>query len=287
MFAGPGGLAARLPARGHGACRGARDRFPSAAQTRKLKAGAQGETKMTAVFVHGVPDTHRVWDETIRHLKRRDVVALSLPGFGAPLPAGFEATKEDYVDWLIGELETFDAPVDIVGHDWGALLTLRAVSLRGDLIRTWAAGGGPLDPDYVWHDAAQAWQTPDLGEQMMAGMTPEATAPALAAAGLSHAQAHHVAGRIDATMKDCILKLYRSAKTVGAEWTADLARIDKPGLVIFGADDPYVDAARYAGPLAERTRARGALILEGCGHWWESQRPAEVAAALEAHWAEG
>lgn len=241
---------------------------------------------MVAVFVHGVPDTHRVWSEVISHLERQDVTALSLPGFGAPLPEGFGATKEDYVAWLISQLEGFGEPVDIVGHDWGALLTLRAVSLRSDLIRTWTAGGAPLDPDYVWHDAAQAWQTPGLGEQVMAAMTEAATAASLATAGLTDAQAQGVAAHIDPTMKDCILKLYRSAKTVGAEWTDDLSRINKPGLVIYGAADPYVDAARFAAPLAKRTGARRLFVLEGCGHWWESERPAEVAAALEAHWAE-
>lgn len=239
---------------------------------------------MTAVFVHGVPDTHRVWNEVIHHLKRTDVVALSLPGFGTPVPEGFDAGKEAYVAWLIAQLETFDEPVDIVGHDWGALLTYRAVSLRGDLIRTWAGGGAPLDADYVWHEAAQAWQTPELGEQMMAAMTPEAISPALAQVGLTPAQAEGVASHLDATMKDCILKLYRSAKTVGAEWEAGLAKITAPGLVIFGADDPYVDM-KFALRLGEKTRAREVMIIEKCGHWWESQRPAEVAAALEEHWA--
>ena len=29
---------------------------------------------------------------------------------------------------------------------------------------------GLLHPDYVWHDAAQAWQTPEVGEQAIAAM---------------------------------------------------------------------------------------------------------------------
>lgn len=238
---------------------------------------------MTAVFVHGVPDTHHVWDDVIHHLKRTDVVALSLPGFGTPVPPGFAATKEAYVDWLIAQLETFEKPVDLVGHDWGALLTYRAVSLRGDLIRTWAAGGAPLDSRYVWHEAARLWQTPGVGEQVMAAFTPDVVAPALHQAGLTLPQAEHTASHIDDTMKDCILKLYRSAAMVGAEWEADLARIKAPGLVIFGADDPYVDK-RFAHSLGAKTGAK-VMVLEGCGHWWESQRPAEVAEALEAHWA--
>ena len=84
---------------------------------------------MTVVFVHGVPDTQHVWDAVVSRLDRRDVVRVSLPGFGSPAPAGFSATKEAYVDWLIGQLTALPSPIDIVGHDWGALLTVRVMSL--------------------------------------------------------------------------------------------------------------------------------------------------------------
>src|SRR5882757_9201102 len=97
---------------------------------------------MPAVFVHGVPDTHRLWDPLRARLARRDVTAASLPGFGVPVPDGFDATKEAYVGWLIAELGRIGVPVDLVGHDWGANLVQRVVSLRPDLIRTWAAGSG-------------------------------------------------------------------------------------------------------------------------------------------------
>src|SRR5262249_27377115 len=56
------------------------------------------ESAMPAVLVHGVPDTHRLWDALRARLARRDVTAVSLPGFGAAVPAGFDATKEAYVD---------------------------------------------------------------------------------------------------------------------------------------------------------------------------------------------
>ena len=41
---------------------------------------------MPAVFVHGVPDTERVWSGVIARLRRNDVVTLSLPGFGGEAP---------------------------------------------------------------------------------------------------------------------------------------------------------------------------------------------------------
>ena len=113
---------------------------------------------MPAVFVHGVPDTYRVWDRVIPHLSRTDVVALALPGFDSPVPHGFSATKEEYVEWIIGQIEQQSEPVDLVGHDWGCILAVRVASLRPDLVRTWAAGGGPVSKDYEWHELAKIFQ---------------------------------------------------------------------------------------------------------------------------------
>ena len=111
---------------------------------------------MPAVFIHGVPETYRVWDHIRATVVRDDTVALELPGFGCPTPTdwpgGWHATKEDYVAWVIAQLEALDArmtPIDLVGHDWGCLIAQRVVSTRPDLIRTWACGSGPIDATYV------------------------------------------------------------------------------------------------------------------------------------------
>jgi pimeloyl-ACP methyl ester carboxylesterase len=198
------------------------------------------------------------------------------------MPAGFAATKEAYVDWLIGELEHVGVPVDLVGHDWGSLLVQRVVSLRPDLIRTWACGNGPVDSAYVWHDVAQQWQTPEVGEQVMALFTPDMLADGLTAAGVPAAHARETARHVDATMRDAILRLYRSAVHVGREWQPAVEGITRPALILWGKDDPYV-APVFAERLA--ARVRGELVLfEGCGHWWPLERPAEAAAALERFW---
>ena len=238
---------------------------------------------MPAFLVHGVPDTHRLWAPLRARLRRTDVIAPSLPGFGCPLPAGFAASKEAYVDWLAREIERVGAPVDLVGHDWGALLVQRLVSLRPDLVRTWACGDGPADTEYVWHDIAQQWQTPGVGEQVMEAITPAAMAEALAAAGVPAESARETARHIDATMKDAILRLYRSAVRVGAEWQPDVEKVTRPALIVWAQDDPYV-APRFGERLAARVRGE-LVMLEACGHWWPLQRPAAVAAALERFWA--
>src|SRR6185295_10577729 len=103
---------------------------------------------MTVVLVHGVPETAALWDPLRAVLGRDDVEALSLPGFGVPRPDGFGATKEEYVDWLVGELEARQGGDPI------------------DLVRSWvtdAAGIG--DVAFEWHDFAKIWQTPGAGEE--------------------------------------------------------------------------------------------------------------------------
>jgi pimeloyl-ACP methyl ester carboxylesterase len=237
---------------------------------------------MPAVFVHGVPDTHRLWSPLRSHLQRSDVVALSLPGFDAPMPQGFAADKEAYVDWLIDEIARLGVPVDLVGHDWGSLLVQRVVSLRPDLIRTWACGDGAVDVDYEWHDLAQQWQTPGVGEQLMATATPEMLADGLTGAGVPATHARDTARHVDKTMQDAILCLYRSAVNVGREWQAGVEQVTRPALILWSKDDPYV-APIFAERLAARVGGE-LLLLEGCGHWWPLERPAEAATALERFW---
>jgi pimeloyl-ACP methyl ester carboxylesterase len=238
---------------------------------------------MPVVFVHGVPDTHRVWRPVLERIHRADALAVSLPGFGNPLPGGFGATKEEYVVWLTKALEALPQPIDLVGHDWGSLLVVRIASTRPDLIRSWVGGAAPVSSDYVWHRAARGWQTPQVGESMMAALDLSAAGRFLTDNGVPESQAREAARYLDPLMKDCILKLYRSARNVFAEWEADLTQIRSPGLVIWGEGDPFAEA-RFADRMSEQTRARRVERLPDCGHWWQCQRPDETAAALVQHW---
>ena len=242
---------------------------------------------MPAVLVHGVPETERLWTPLIRHLERDDVIAVSLPGFGTACPEGFGATKDEYVAWLIGQLEAIGEPVDLVGHDWGGGFTVRLVSLRPDLVRSWVTdAAGLADVDFEWHDFAKLWQTPEQGEafweQQIALPVPE-RAGVFIAFGVPEEDALALGAAVDATMAGCILDLYRSATTVQDEWGAAFADIPKPGMVVVPSADPFLraDGARRA---AERAGARIEAI-EGAGHWWIAQDPGGAAALLQRFWA--
>jgi pimeloyl-ACP methyl ester carboxylesterase len=238
---------------------------------------------MPAFLVHGVPDTSALWDRVRTHLKRDDVVCPSMPGFGAPLPPDFEPTKESYTDWLVERIAEVGEPVDLVGHDWGSLLVQRIASTRPELIRTLAFGSGPVDETYRWHETAKMWQAPGVGEEIMAAMTPDALRAGLADQ-IGDEAASETASHVDETMKQCILTLYRSAVTVGAEWQPAVEAVAGRflSLVIWGRDDPLVTP-----DFGERAAARlhGRLLMfDDSGHWWPLTKPAETAAALEHLW---
>ncbi len=237
---------------------------------------------MPAIFVHGVPDTYRVWDRVRQHLSRSDVVALALPGFDSPVPNGFTATKEEYVDWLIGQLEQQSDPVDLVGHDWGCLLAVRVASLRPDLVRTWAAGDGPVSKDYEWHELAKIFQSPGAGEEWLAKLDPKQFSQRLEQLGVPSDLAEEAVTHMDDTMKKCILRLYRSAVNVGSEWEPGLSGITSPGLVFWGVSDSACPV-EFADRLGRDTRARRVLKFDA-GHWLPLQKPTDVAQALQEHW---
>jgi pimeloyl-ACP methyl ester carboxylesterase len=242
--------------------------------------------KMPAVLVHGVPNTYRVWDRVRAQLTREDVVALALPGFDNPAPAGFTSTKDAYADWMIQQLETIGAPVDLVGHDWGGMLTARVASIRPDLVRTWTCISGAIDPSYEWYEIAKTWQTPGEGERWMAEIDLDAFAEQLASNyRVPSEEARIVVDHFDEAMRASILALYRSAVDVGADWSPALANVAAPGLVMWGIED--VDLPdRFADSLGEATHARAVVKLRSA-HFPILEQPADVARELEAHWTSG
>jgi pimeloyl-ACP methyl ester carboxylesterase len=214
-----------------------------------------------------------------------EVVCLSPPGFGAPVPDGFGATRLDSAAWLTAELEKFAAPVHLVGHDWGGGHVLAVATGRPDLIRSWCVDvAGIVHPDYVWHDMAQVWQTPDAGEAMLTewrNAPPEARSGLFTSIGMDAADADEIARAIDADMARCILALYRSAAqpamaTFGTTIDKAKARL---GLVIIAAEDTYVGTPQMAQDVAAKAGAT-VVHLDGVGHWWMVQQPERAAETL-------
>jgi pimeloyl-ACP methyl ester carboxylesterase len=238
---------------------------------------------MATVFVHGVPETAAIWDR-VRGLIDRDSVALSLPGFGRARPDGFGATMDEYAAWLRRELDGFDEPVDLVGHDWGAILTSRVVTTNGAGLRSWVLDlPTAVSADFEWHDFAKVWQTPGEGEAFWDGLRADLDAAAglFSSLGLPEDDARAMVGALDDTMVRSILDLYRSATNIGRDWEATGPAVPN-GLVVLSAADPFGGLVRWRA-MAERLGA-DFEVIEGGGHWWPYDNAESAAATLQAFW---
>ncbi|MGB0114059.1 MAG: alpha/beta hydrolase [Ilumatobacteraceae bacterium] len=248
----------------------------------------------TVVLVHGNPETAAIWTPLIAALTARgvgDVVALSPPGFGSPVPEGFDPTMDNYAEWLVTELAALAATgttLDVLGHDWGAGHVYGALDRRPDLFRTWCADiAGVLHEDYVWHDMAQAWQDPEIGEQAIAGMVDSSVddkAMLFQSLGLPADMAAEVAPWLNEDMGRCVLRLYRTgAQPAVGELGTRLAASDlPPGLVIDAELDAYV-ASEISNDVATRLGV-DTLRLEGRGHWWMVDDVDGIAESLIGYW---
>ena len=123
---------------------------------------------------------------------------------------------------------------------------------RPDLLRSWCTDViGVYDPDYVWHDLAQLWQTAGDGERAVTDMAPRPfaeRAAGLIGAGIAPAVAEQLAPAVDEEMGRCILALYRSAAQPRmAGWGEDLPKAAaRPGWSSLAPRTTYVGTEDHA-----------------------------------------
>ncbi len=176
------------------------------------------------------------------------------------MPEDFSAEAPAYFMWLVGRLEQFGEPVDLVGHDVGGSLVVPVVMSRPELIRSWVSDAlGTYDPDYQWHELARIWQTPGEGERWIAdhlALAPEQRAAGLVALGLEPGVAAKLAAAFDRQMGDCILRLYRSSAQTRSALGANLElAAQRPGLALVAAQDTFVGTDEQRLRSAQRAGA--------------------------------
>ncbi|MFI9010064.1 alpha/beta fold hydrolase [Actinosynnema sp. NPDC053489] len=109
----------------------------------------------TVVLVHGYPDTHRVWDGVVPVLAERfHVVTYDVRGAGASsAPRGLAAYRLPVLArdlFAVVAAVSPDAPVHVVGHDWGSVQAWEAVTAPGAPIASFTSISGPC-LDHVGH----------------------------------------------------------------------------------------------------------------------------------------
>ena len=243
---------------------------------------------MPVVLVHGNPETDAVWAPLVAELGRTDVVRLSPPGWGAPVPDGWGATVEEYRRWLVGELEAIGEPVDLVGHDWGGGHAVTVAMTRPDLLRTWVSDLlGCFDPDYVWHPLAQGWQSPGKGEEMVAAMVadPSSRLDDMESGVGPGGRRADGAGlrRDDGPLHPRAVPRRGAAGHGAARRGSAAAAAARPGLAVLATEDRNVGTDEMRRRAAARAGAR-VVVLDGLGHWWMVQDPERAADVLDEFW---
>lgn len=115
------------------------------------------------LLVHGYPDTHTVWNGVADLLTLRfRVVTYDVRGAGASTrpqgrrPYRFEHLMND-MRAVLDEVSP-DAPVHLVGHDWGSIQSWEAVTTMPDRFASFTSISGPcLDHVGKW---TRTWSNP-------------------------------------------------------------------------------------------------------------------------------
>jgi pimeloyl-ACP methyl ester carboxylesterase len=110
-----------------------------------------------AMLLHGVPETGAMWRDLLAELgSDRIVLAPDLPGLGSSELRGPYDARTVAARIAALALHELDAPVDIVGHDWGGVVGLTLAASRPDLVRRLVV----LNAAYRYVDLRAAWHIP-------------------------------------------------------------------------------------------------------------------------------
>lgn len=246
-----------------------------------------GEDDVPALYLHGVPTSSDDW---VPFLRRGGGLAPDLPGFGRSGKRGdLDYTMEGYAGFVDRFLDLLGIErVRLVVHDWGAVGLLWAMRDPSRVTRLVVMNAVPFLPGFRWHRAARLWRMRGVGEFAI-GL---ASAKPVMGAALRRASPH--AGGSTTPMRDeilthfdqgtqrAILRLYRSSPPdrLAAAGT-HLGAITAPALVLWGREDPFVDARFASGYAAALGDARLELV-DGAGHWPWLDRP-ELVERVCAH----
>jgi pimeloyl-ACP methyl ester carboxylesterase len=113
-----------------------------------------------ALLLHGLDETSAVWREVTSRLPRSlRMLAADLPGFGGSEARGSYALSAVAATLAAVVLEEVDGPVDVVGHGWGATISIALAAARPELVRRLVVIGGGWPP---WLPAGPADAAPGL-----------------------------------------------------------------------------------------------------------------------------
>jgi pimeloyl-ACP methyl ester carboxylesterase len=226
------------------------------------------------VYCHGNPTHGEDWLPVME--RGGPSVAIDMPGWGRsdrPDPAHFDYSMYGPSAFLEKCLEGLGVTWrKLVVHDWGSLALIGAQRCPDLVEKLVVINAVPLLPGYRWHWVAQIWRRRGLGD--LANATSTKSSMALIMRQLSGDGRpmppwfiETIWRHLDHGTNQATLALYRHAdpdRLVQAG--KDLNRLTCPSLVLWGANDPFLQP-RFAEAYAQAIPNADLKLIKEAGHW--------------------
>jgi pimeloyl-ACP methyl ester carboxylesterase len=247
-----------------------------------LEAGPAGEEAV--VFVHGGPGSANDWDEFLPRAARLGrAVALDLPGFGQadkPSYLGYSAaTWGSHIQGALTKLGIRRA--HLVLTDLGCEAGLAWAAAHPDAFASVAVlNSGPLIA-YRWHAVGRLHRAPVLGAlATLAGGVGMSTVMRFYAPRVPRGVVERWRREYDLGTRRALTRFYRNSQAVTTSTLIpELARLDRPALVIWGRRNRFVPVKHAEDLRASFPNAR-LVLLDGLGHYAHLEDPDVVASHL-------
>ena len=250
-----------------------------------IQAGPQ-DAPEAVVFLHGNPGSRLDWQALVEGVGEFGrALAFDMPGFGqADAPRDFGYRVEDYAEFIDGALGELGVDrAHLVVHDFGGSFGFCWGAAHPDALAscvmfntgTWAHGR--------WHRVARLWRRPIVGELVMAATNRRAWRKSLSAGpALPSAMIDRMYDDFDRDTRRTVLRLYRATPVpypAAAGWVRELAELDRPALIVWGASDPFLSERRIE-DLKEPFPSAEVVRLDGSGHFPFADDPRGSAEAV-------
>lgn len=239
------------------------------------------------VLVHGTPSWSYLWRNVAPTLGQDfTVYLLDLPGYGdSPPPAEGDVSIATHALALVELLDHLglEAPA-IAGHDIGGAIVLRAHLLHGRSFRKISLLDAVALAPWITPTTRHIQAHLDVYRTMPSHIFDEVTAAHLRTAVRGELDedafaAYHGQWRRAGGQAAYLQKVAGFDEEHTRELEPLLATIRVPVLVVWGADDAWLDPA-LAHRLGDLIPGAAVRVIEGAGHFAMEDAPAEVARSL-------